>query len=201
MIVNYIGGKEGGLDKLKGKKIGFIYLDAPYGKEPIPLLEQLAKDYGFELKLYPVPAADMQNQSSHWLNVRRDRPDWIYHVGLGRDEPDGGQGSRQDQLSDGSFRSASGGPAAMTTRVRRAPAARAICRSTSIRSAPNFPVIQDIIKYVVDKGKSQTAEGQGRRESLQPRRLNSMLIAEAIRNAQKHHRQEGRQRRGRAARP
>ena len=48
MIIKYIGGKEGGLDKLKGKKIGYIYLDAGYGKEPIPLLEQLAKDYGFD---------------------------------------------------------------------------------------------------------------------------------------------------------
>ena len=28
MIIRYIGGKEGGLDKLKGKKIGYIYLDA-----------------------------------------------------------------------------------------------------------------------------------------------------------------------------
>ena len=88
MFVRYVGGKEGGLDKLKGKKIGLVYLDAPYGKEPIPLLEQLAKDYGFELKLYPVPPAEMQNQSSLWLNVRRDRPDWIYHAGLGRHESD-----------------------------------------------------------------------------------------------------------------
>ena len=28
MVIRYIGGKEGGLDKLKGKKIGFIYLDS-----------------------------------------------------------------------------------------------------------------------------------------------------------------------------
>ena len=56
------------------------------------------------------------------------------------------------------------------------------------------------MKHVVDKGKSQIAEGQGRRELLQPRRLNSVLIAEAIRNAQQHHRQEGGHRRGRAAR-
>ena len=74
MFVRYVGSKEGGLDKLKGKKLGLIYLDAPYGKEPIPVLEALAKDYGFELKLYPVPAAEMQNQSSQWLNIRRDRP-------------------------------------------------------------------------------------------------------------------------------
>src|ERR1044071_7357256 len=75
MLVKYAGEKSGGMDKLKGKKIGLVYLDAPFGKEPIPLLEALAKDYGFELKLYPVPAAEMQNQSSQWLNVRRDRPD------------------------------------------------------------------------------------------------------------------------------
>ena len=48
MIIKYIGEKEGGLDKLKGKKIGYIFFDAGYGREPIPLLEQLAKDYGFE---------------------------------------------------------------------------------------------------------------------------------------------------------
>ena len=63
MIIRYIGGKEGGLAKLKGKKIGFIYLDAGYGREPIPLLQQLAKDYGFEVKLYPVAGKEMQDQS------------------------------------------------------------------------------------------------------------------------------------------
>ncbi len=41
MIVKYIGGKEGGLDKLKGKTIGYIFFDGGYGREPIPLLEQL----------------------------------------------------------------------------------------------------------------------------------------------------------------
>src|SRR5436190_19425574 len=68
MIIKYIGEKEGGLEKLKGKTIGYIFFDGGYGREPIPLLEQLAKDYGFEIKLYPVPVADMQNQSGLWLN-------------------------------------------------------------------------------------------------------------------------------------
>ena len=52
-FIKYVAEKEGGLDKLKGKKIGLLHLDAPFGKEPIPLLEALAKEYGFELKLYP----------------------------------------------------------------------------------------------------------------------------------------------------
>src|SRR5262245_9358942 len=34
MFIKYIGQKEGGLEKLKGKKVGLVYLDAPFGKEP-----------------------------------------------------------------------------------------------------------------------------------------------------------------------
>src|SRR5947209_19900251 len=87
MFVKYVGGKEGGLEKLKGKKIGLVYLDAPYGKEPIPLLEPLAKDYGFELTFYPLPASEAQNKSSLWLNVLRDRPDGSYMQGFGARNP------------------------------------------------------------------------------------------------------------------
>jgi branched-chain amino acid transport system substrate-binding protein len=73
-FIKYVAQKEGGLDKLKGKTIGLVHLDAPFGKEPIPVLENLAKEHGFTLKLYPVPATEMQNQSSVWLSIRRDRP-------------------------------------------------------------------------------------------------------------------------------
>ena len=47
IVIKYIAGKEGGLDKLKGKKIGFIFSTAAYGKEPMPLLHDFAKEYGF----------------------------------------------------------------------------------------------------------------------------------------------------------
>src|SRR5947207_4081589 len=87
IIMKYIGDKSGGLDKLTGKTIGYIFFDGGYGREPIPLLEQFAKDYGFEIKLYPVPVADMQNQSGLWLNVRRDRPAWMIMWGWGAMNP------------------------------------------------------------------------------------------------------------------
>lgn len=86
-FMRHAANAEGGFDKLKGKKIGLLYLDAPYGKEPIPLLQSLAKDYGFTLKLYPVPASEMQNQGAVWLDVRRDRPDWIFLQGWGARNP------------------------------------------------------------------------------------------------------------------
>jgi branched-chain amino acid transport system substrate-binding protein len=39
ILIQHIGKKEGGLDKLKGKKIALVYHDSPFGKEPIPLLQ------------------------------------------------------------------------------------------------------------------------------------------------------------------
>ena len=49
MFVQYIGEKEGGMNKLKGKKIALVYHNSAYGKEPIRTLESAAaKIYGFE---------------------------------------------------------------------------------------------------------------------------------------------------------
>jgi branched-chain amino acid transport system substrate-binding protein len=91
MILSFINQQEGGagdaLDKLKGKRLGYVYLDAGFGKEPIPLLEQLSRSTGFDLKLYPVAGADMQNQSSQWLGIRRDRPDYVVLFGWGAMNP------------------------------------------------------------------------------------------------------------------
>src|SRR5690606_12443331 len=53
VIVQAIAKKEGGLDKLKGKKIALVYHDSPFGKEPIPLLQERSKMHGFDLQLLP----------------------------------------------------------------------------------------------------------------------------------------------------
>ena len=82
VIVQAIGKKEGGLDKLKGKKIALVYHDSPFGKEPIPLLQERAKLHGFELQLLPVAAPGVE-QKATWLQVRRDRPDYVLLWGWG----------------------------------------------------------------------------------------------------------------------
>ncbi|HXX09450.1 MAG TPA: ABC transporter substrate-binding protein [Pseudolabrys sp.] len=184
MFIRYAGGKEGGLERLKGKKIGLVYLDAPYGKEPIPLLEALAKDYGFELKLYPVPAAEMQNQSSQWLNIRRDRPDWIYLQGFGAMNPTAVKEAAKinypmDHLignwwagNDDDARPAGDG-------------AKGYLSLDFNQVGTNYKVIQDILKYVVDKGKSQTPKDRVGENLYNRGVLNSIIIAEGIRTAQK----------------
>src|SRR6187431_2904107 len=54
ILMQHIAKKEGGYDKLKGKKIALVYHDSPYGKEPIPLLQERGKMHGFDVQLLPV---------------------------------------------------------------------------------------------------------------------------------------------------
>ena len=69
MILNELGG--GTPAGLAGKKIAFLHLDHPYGKEPIPFFEAQAAAHGFELLPIPVCLSEMQNQSAQWLQIRR----------------------------------------------------------------------------------------------------------------------------------
>ncbi len=183
VMIRHMAQQEGGLDKLKGKKLGLIHLDAPFGKEPIPVLESLAKKYGFEVKLYPIAAADMQNQGATWLNIRRDRPDYIYNQGWGSMNPT----AVKEAIKNGF-------PIAKLVGVwwaggdedARAGGAEAKgYKSLNFHgSGASFPVIQDIIKHVSDKGFSKfPKERIG--ENLYNRGVyNAMLIAEGIRTAQ-----------------
>ncbi len=86
-IMKYIIEQEGGEENLNGKKIGLVHLDHPYGREPIPTLEKLSKDLGYELALYPVPTSSMSDQKSIWLNIRKAKPDWIMMWGWGAMNP------------------------------------------------------------------------------------------------------------------
>jgi len=182
MLVRFMGDKEGGLDKLKGKKIGYVHLDAGFGKEPIPMFEALAKDLGFELKLYPVGAQDMQNQSSQWLSVRRDRPDYVVLYGWGALNATAIKeavriGYPMDRFlsiwwpGEDDARGAGAG-------------AKGFRELNWHAVGTAFPAIQDILKTVVEKNLSK-AQRDKVGEVLYNRGIyNSVLIAEGIRNAQ-----------------
>lgn len=82
ILIQHIGKKLGGLDKLKGKKIALVYHDSPYGKEPIALLQERAKRQGFELILLPVTHPGVE-QKATWLQIRQQRPDFVFLWGWG----------------------------------------------------------------------------------------------------------------------
>jgi branched-chain amino acid transport system substrate-binding protein len=185
MIIKYIGGKEGGLEKLKGKKIGFIFLDAGYGREPIPLLEQLAKDYGFEVKLYPIAGKDMQDQSGTWLSVRRDRPNYMIMWGWGAMNPTAIKEAAKINFPLDHFVGIWWSGSEDDVRPAGQDGKGYLALNLNGLGA-SYPAIQDIMKYVVDKGKSQVDSKDRVGENFYDRGvMNSVLVAEAIRNAQK----------------
>ena len=184
IIMKYIGEKSGGLDKLKGKTIGYIFFDGGYGREPIPLLEQFAKDYGFTVKQYPVPAAEMQNQSGLWLNVRRDRPDWMVMWGWGAMNPTAVKEAAKINFPMDKFIGIWWSGSEDDTRPS-SPESKGYLSLNLNGIGTNYPAIQDIKKFIVDKGKGQTAADKLGENYYNRGVLNSVIVAEAIRNAQK----------------
>ncbi|MDB3935203.1 ABC transporter substrate-binding protein [Granulosicoccus sp.] len=80
VMVNYLLDENDG--DLNGKKISLVYHNSAYGKEPIRTLETLAKEYGFEFTEVPVDHPG-QEQKSQWLQIRRERPDYVLMWGWG----------------------------------------------------------------------------------------------------------------------
>ncbi|TYO88256.1 ABC transporter substrate-binding protein [Oceanicella actignis] len=77
--IRFIKEQEG---SLRGKKIALVYHNSPYGKEPIPTLEALARREGFELQFYPIdhPGAE---QAADWDKLKAAAPDWVLLWGWG----------------------------------------------------------------------------------------------------------------------
>jgi len=82
-FIKYIGTQSGGMDKLKGKKVGLIFLESGYGREPIPLFEKLGKQFGYEFKHWAVPGKQMADQRSQWRKITRWNPDYLFMWGWG----------------------------------------------------------------------------------------------------------------------
>ena len=82
VLIQHIANKEGGMDKLKGKHIALVYHDSPFGKEPIPLLQERAAMHGFKLSLLPVTHPGVE-QKATWLQIRQNRPDYVLNWGWG----------------------------------------------------------------------------------------------------------------------
>ncbi|MBU2956877.1 ABC transporter substrate-binding protein [Paracoccus sp. 1_MG-2023] len=74
VAVSHILEQEGG--DLSGKKIALVYHNSAYGKEPIRTLQGLSEKHGFELVELPVDAPG-QEQKSQWLQIRREKPDYV----------------------------------------------------------------------------------------------------------------------------
>jgi branched-chain amino acid transport system substrate-binding protein len=80
VMVNYLLDENGG--SLEGKEIALLYHNSAYGKEPIRTLEVLSEELGFDLTQIAVDHPG-QEQKSQWLQIRRERPDYVLMWGWG----------------------------------------------------------------------------------------------------------------------
>ncbi|MDR6444482.1 branched-chain amino acid transport system substrate-binding protein [Paraburkholderia terricola] len=149
-IVNYIGQQSGGLNQLKGKKIVVLYHGSPYGRETIPVLDTLAKKYGFELAQIEVPHPGNE-QGSQWLTIHRIKPDWVILRGWGVMNPVALKSAQKvgfpaDHII-GNIWSNSEEDARPA-----GDAAKGFISITTHPSGTGFPVIQAIDQYVIKPG-------------------------------------------------
>ena len=80
VAVNHVLDVNGG--DISGKTIALLHHNSAYGKEPIRTLEELSKKHGFDLTLIPVDHPG-QEQKSQWLQIRREKPDFVFMWGWG----------------------------------------------------------------------------------------------------------------------
>ena len=181
--IKFIGQKEGGMDKLKGKKIVNIYHDSAYGKETIPVLDVQAKKYGFTVTHIAV-AHPGNEQQAQWLQVRQIKPDWVIlrgygvmnpvalkaaaKIGFPRDKIVGvwWSGAEEDAIPAGD-------------------AAKGYIAAGFNVSGTNYPVVQEIQKRIYAKGKGEM-DDKTRVGSIYYNRgvVHGIITVEAIRKAQ-----------------
>ena len=179
-ILKYIDSNGG----IKDKKIGFIYLDAGYGKEPIPLLDQLSESMGFSVAKFPVGVKEMQNQSSQWLNVRKEKPDWMIMWGWGAMNPTAIKEAAKIRFPLDKF---IGNWWAGSHNDLRAVGAsgKGYLSANFTGIGQDFPAIQDVMTHVVEKGLSKVASADDVGNVLYNRGVfNAVVLAEAIQLAQ-----------------
>lgn len=181
-MIKYLGDKNGGMDKLKGKKIVHLYHDSAFGKEPLPVLEALSKQHGFELIKIPVTPPGSEQQSQ-WLQIRQAKPDHVILWGWGsmnavaiktaqrngfpREKMLGvwWAGSEEDTVPAGD---AAKGYSAMT-----------------FNTPGNYPVMDDIRKKLYEAGKGNLADRNRIGSVYHMRGVSAAILwVEAMRTAQ-----------------
>ena len=173
------------VDDIKGKTIALVYHNSAYGKEPIRTLEELSKKHDFNVTLIPVDHPG-QEQKSQWLQIRREKPDYTLLWGWGVMNPVAIQeaanirypmdhligvwwsGSENDVLPVGA-------------------GADGYKSLTFHGVGMDYPIFDDIKKYVVDAGKAAGAGDQLGTVLYDRGMYAAMLAAEAVKTAQELH--------------
>ncbi|AOZ68276.1 ABC transporter permease [Rhodobacter xanthinilyticus] len=180
VAIKYLLDQNGG--DLNGKKVALVFHNSAYGKEPIRTLEELSKKHGFTLSTIPVDSPG-QEQKSQWLQIRRDKPDYVIMYGWGVMNQVAIQEAVNIKFPMENFIGIwwSGSE----NDVGPAGAGANGYKSISFHGVgAEYPVYQDLKKYVFDAGKSTGAADELGSVLYSRGMYAAMIISEAIREAQ-----------------
>lgn len=179
-IVNYLLETNDG--DLNGKTIALVYHNSAFGKEPIRTLEELGKKHGFELSLLPVDHPG-QEQKSQWLQIRREKPDYVVMWGWGVMNQVAIQEAANIRYPMENFIGVwwSGAQHDVLPAGEGANGYKAV---TFHAVGKDFPLFDDIQKFVVEPGKAAGAGDQIGTVLYNRGVYAAMLAAEAARAAQ-----------------
>ncbi|MEL7213558.1 MAG: ABC transporter substrate-binding protein [Pseudomonadota bacterium] len=170
---------------LSGKKISLIYHNSAYGKEPIRTLEELSSKHGYELTTIAVDHPG-QEQKSQWLQIRRERPDYVIMWGWGVMNQVAIQEAANIRFPMENFIGVwwSGSE----NDVLPAGDAANGYKSLNMHNiGTDYPIYADLQQYVIDAGKAAGAGDQVGTVLYNRGFYAAMLAAEAAKKAQEIH--------------
>ncbi len=180
VAIRYLLDQNGG--DLKGKKVALLYHNSAYGKEPIRTLTELSKKHGYDLLQIPVDHPG-QEQKSQWLQIRREKPDYVLMWGWGVMNAVAIQEASNINYPMENFIGVwwSGAehdvmPAGMGAKGYKSLAMHG--------TGMDYPVYGDLKKYVIDAGKASGAGDQVGSVLYSRGMYAALVISEAIRKAQ-----------------
>src|SRR3954454_7793363 len=189
--LNFMAQKEGGIDKMKGKTVVHLHIDTAYGREPLPAMRQIAKDWDFKLIEIAVPAPGLEQQSQ-WLQIRKEKADWVtfWGAGSGMNSTAITAAARVGFPREKMFYVTFGG--AEEDMIPAGDAAKGTYVAANAAPGKDYPLIADILKvvYGAGKGNMQNPERVGTVYYNRGVGAAAMWI-EALKNAQKIHNKVG----------
>ena len=180
VAVKYLLDQNGG--DLNGKKIALVYHNSAYGKEPIRTLTELSKKHGFTLVEVPVDHPG-QEQKSQWLQIRRDKPDYVLMWGWGVMNAVAIQEAANIKFPMENFIGIwwSGSENDVLPAGDGANGYKSLAMHGT---GMDYPVYDDLKKFVYDAGKASGAGDQVGSVLYSRGMYAALVIAEAIRKAQ-----------------
>ncbi|HET6468363.1 MAG TPA: ABC transporter substrate-binding protein [Geminicoccaceae bacterium] len=178
ILVQHVQETSGGLE---GKKITLVYHDSPYGKEPIPVLQDHAQRLGYQFEAIPVTHPGVEQRAA-WLQIRQSRPDFVFLWGWGVMNST----AIKEAVAVGFPREKMYGVwwAAAEPDVRPAGADAKGYNGLALHpSGGDYPVHQEILQHVYDAGGGAGAREEVGEVLYNRGVINAMLTLEAARTA------------------